>query len=112
VDALHRATLGIANESLALEAGRVGPEPEVDHGLDAAPRPAGRHHPGEPEPRGGPRRTPPLADGERLQVVEIGAGLDVEREALWVDERHDALGQLPGDPFLDELTVVVHHRSS
>ncbi len=39
VDALHRATLAVAHQALALEARRVEPEAEVEQRLDTAPRP-------------------------------------------------------------------------
>ena len=59
VDALHRAALGVADEALALEARRVGPEAEVEERLDAPARPRRRHLAGEAEPRRAPRRPPP-----------------------------------------------------
>ena len=103
-----RTALGVADEALALEAGGVDPEPEVDERLDATTRPVSRHLAGEPEPRRRPRSTPPLADGERLQRIEGRPGLDGERPAMRVDEGQDPLVQLPGDPLLDEVAVVVH----
>ena len=60
-------------------------------------------------PHGGPHRAP-TANG--ASVVERRPRLDGERAALGVDERQHALGQLPRDPLLDELTVVVHGRPS
>ena len=60
-------------------------------------------------PHGGPHR-PPTANG--AEVVERRPGLDVEGAALGVHERQHALGQLPGDPLLDQLAVVVHRRPS
>ena len=108
VHALQRAALGIADEALALEAGGVEPEAEVDQRLDSAPGPRRRHVSREPEPRRAPRLPPPVADGERLQVLDRRAGLDVQRAAVGVDQRQHPLGQLTGDPLLDEHTVVVH----
>ena len=64
VDALHRPTLGVADETLALEAGRVEPEAEVEQGLDAAARPGGRDRAGEAEPRRRPT-VGPSADRRR-----------------------------------------------
>ena len=108
VDALHRTTLGVAHEALALEARRVEAEAEVEQRLDTSTRPRRRDVTAEAERRRPPRRAPATTDLERRQVVERWPGLDGERQALGVDEGQDPLGDLPGDPLLDQLAVVVH----
>ena len=92
--------------------GRVEPEAEVEQRLDTAARPRRRDLAREAEPRRAPRRTPAVADGERREVVERRTGLDGQRAALRVHERQHPLGQLPGDPLLDQLPVVVHRIHS
>ena len=88
--------------------GESSRKPRSSSASTRRPDHAAGHLAGEAEPRRAPRRTPALTDGERRQVVERRPGLDGQREALGVDERQHPLGDLPGDPLLDQLAVVVH----
>ncbi|MDQ0727986.1 hypothetical protein QFZ21_002986 [Microbacterium sp. W4I20] len=119
VDALHRAAVRAVHECLALEAGHVDVEPEVDDGFDAAAGPLGGDGSGEPEPGGPPGGTPRLSDGagrevegeafrgtDRLsgQLVEF----DGQRHGCRVDRRADALLEDPLDAADGERGVVMH----
>ena len=109
VDPLHRPTLRVANQPLALEPRRVGREPEVEERLEPADRtmpsgtsPVRRNH---VVPHGGPQR-PPTANG--ASASRLGPASTRERPPLRVHEREHALGQLAVDPLLEQLAVVVH----
>jgi hypothetical protein len=42
-------------------------------------------------------------------MIEVRAGLDAQGAGVGVNEREDPLPQLTLDPFLDEVSVGVHH---
>ena len=114
VEAVHGVAVGVADQALPAEPGPRPTPSEVEHRLDAVPpaargvRPVLGHGAREAEPRRVPGLAPRSTDGERRQLVERRPGLDVERLAGGGDERQHPLGQLAGDPLLDQLGVVVH----
>jgi hypothetical protein len=119
VEALDGSAVGAVDERLRGEAGAVGGEPEVDHGLHRAAGPRGRHRPGEVEPARAPGWAPRLArlrravwrlqrfgDGDRL--ARGVPDLDLERDVLTVHRGPQSLAQDALDAPLDQDAVVVH----
>ncbi len=118
MDALHGLAVD-PHQALGLEAGRVGMEAEIDHGFELRAGQLRWHVDGEPEPGRAPRPAPVVADSERpvltahrLVVRHWFAWriprLDRHRNQVVVHSRKDSLVQLPLDPSLDDLQVVVH----
>ena len=70
------------DEGLALEPGRRPCEARIDHRLDPLAGPGGRDVTAQPEPGGGPRRTPRRAGSERGQAVGVGSGIDRQRSPV------------------------------
>ena len=110
VDALDGSPRLVDDEALALEPGRIGAEPEVDHRLDPLVGPVLGHVAEHREPGGCPWRAPRRPDVERGLVVGRGPGGDRERPSRSLDQREDAFVQLALDAFLEVVAVDVHVR--
>ena len=102
--------VGVARheQAFTLEASSIRVEAEVDHRFDTLSRPLVGPAARQLEPGRPPRRTPRTTDGERIEMIEVGSGLDRERPAVRVDEGKHALPQLALDALLDQVPVVVH----
>jgi hypothetical protein len=128
MQAVHRCAVGEVDHAFGGEAGLVGAEPQVDDGLDgeaggAGPvGPVGRNLAGEPEPRGTPRRPPPVADGGGLERRGEAFGdrdrlprhrprLDGQRDGERVDCRPDAFPEGPVNASLDKGPIVMHAQN-
>ncbi len=124
VQRLDDATRRVVHQALGLKPGLRRGEPEVDDGLRLGD--VVRRRPRQPEPRGPPGRSPPLADPARLVRRRPG---DVERHRLAdvtvvrgrhvpdlhregrdrrVDRRPQPLVQGSPQPRLDLAPAVVH----
>ena len=97
--------LGVAHESLALEARGVGRKPR-SISASTRPRPRRRDLAGEAEPGRPPRRPPAIADGRSARASSDGPASTLSSTPLGVDERQARSVSSP-DPLLDELPVVV-----
>ena len=93
VDALHGPASIVDHQCLALEAGRVGPEPGIDDRLDSLPGPLVRHRAAEHEPGRSPRRSPLGADHERRLLLTRRPGGHRQGHCTPFDARQHPLVQ-------------------
>ncbi|ORT58383.1 hypothetical protein BKD26_19095 [Streptomyces sp. CB03238] len=123
VHALERDAPGVVHQPLRLEPRPVAREARVDHRLHPAPGPAVRHGAAQPEPGGGPGRTPRGAGRERLVrgLQRLGDGPRLSRGVPGGQRERDPGRVLRGAhelahgafeaPF-HQVAVVMHRGSS
>lgn len=123
VEPLHRGAVRPVHQALALEAGHVLVEAEVEERFDGPPGPCLGHGAGHPEPAGAPRRTPPSARLDRLGFSGQALGdrygfagrvpdRDLQRNGLGIHGGTDALVEHPPEAGLDQAGVVMHESGS
>ncbi len=119
VEALHRGAVGAVDQALALEAGHVLVEAEIEDRLDGPPGPLLRHGAGDAEPAGTPGSAPAGAHLDGLGVGRESFGdrhglaggvphRDVERHGLGVHGGADALVEDALETGFDQVAVVMH----
>lgn len=123
VEALHRGAVGPVDQALALEAGHVLVEAEVEERLDGPPGPGLGDGAGRAEPTGAPGSTPPGARLDRLGLGGESFGdrhrlagrvphRDVQRHGLGVHGGADALVEDALEAGFDQAAVVMHAECS